>query len=799
MVRALRTVIAGTLLISASSCVYTAAEPYAELAAEPVPQQSYPAPAPQPYTQWPIRVDSPSGVIEVYQPQPETFQGDRLTARTAISLQPPGAQEPVFGAMWMNARVLTDRDTRTVTIQDTEIKRIRFPDTTDDQQKQFEQILQQQIPQMHITFSLDELLTSLDVTQKEQVAVAQLQTTPPRILFTTVPATLVTIDGQPQLQAVEQLRVMRVMNSPFIILFDMDSRHYFARAGDIWFTASDIGGQWGQAGAVPQPVMDAASRLTGPAPQPVPAPQPGAAPPPFAAPIPQPRQLIVAEEPTELISCDGEPRFTPLPGNDLLYVSNTQSDVFLDVGTQQNFVLLSGRWYQARLLQGPWEYVSSDKLPVSFASISLSSPKAHVLASIAGTVEAKDAKLDASIPQTAVIQRSAPVDFNVAYDGSPQFESIQESPVTYAVNTPEAVLSVGNHFYCCHQAVWYDAPTPTGPWIVCTVVPQPIYAIPPSCPIYNVRYCYVYDYTPDVVYCGYLPGYLGCYIFGPTVVYGTGFYYHGWYHTWYYPRPWTFGCGARYDIRVSTWAYGAPYGWEDRWVVHDHDEHGWWGPRGYLSYRDLPRLRDSRPIEVRQTEIHNTFVNLNLYNRTENVRRNVTINRNVTVNRNETINRAEPKVNEGRGTYNPPTNRNPSTYQNNIYAGHDGQVYRRTDQGWEQRNRQGWTKMNEVPEARKAAPEEIRGRESSPPPQVERRGETPQRSAPQPEPPRRSEPQPSRNPPGLEADHVARQRGEERARPEPAPRNEPPPRNEGGSHGNNNTSGNNQNNSGRGK
>jgi len=34
-----------------------------------------------------------------------------------------------------------------------------------------------------------------------------------------------------------------------------------------------------------------------------------------------------------------------------------------------------------------------------------------------------------------------------------------------------------------------------------------------------------------------------------------------------------------------------------------------------------------------------------------------------------------------------------------VYAGHDGQVYRRTNDGWEQRGKQGWQKLNTVPEA----------------------------------------------------------------------------------------------------
>jgi hypothetical protein len=660
-------------------------------------------------TQWPLRMDTSSGQIAVYQPQPETFEGDKLTARAAISLAPPGAAEPVFGALWMQARVSTDRDSRTVTILDTQVKRVRFPDSDDGQQSQFAQVIEREFPRMNVTFSLDELLASLEVVEKEKVNAEQLQTAPPRIIVTNISSTLVVIDGDPKLQPVEQTRVMRVVNTPFILLLDMDSKRYFIKAGDAWFSATDVKGQWTPASNIPAAVADTAAKLAPPPAQN----NANGAPAPVAAPLPLPRQVIVVTEPAELISTDGPPTYTPVQGNDLLYVSNTQSDVFMEVGTQTTYVLLSGRWYRSRSLQGPWEYVAADKLPQAFANIPPNSPKGYVLASVAGTPEARDARYDAAIPQTAAVRRTGGEPLNVAYDGQPQFVSVQDSPVQYATNTPESVLLVDGRYYCCHQAVWYESPVAAGPWSVCVSVPRPIYALPPSCPVYHVRYCYVYDYTPDVVYCGYVAGYTGCYVYGPTVVYGTGYYYGGWYGTRYYARPWTWGCGVRYDPYVATWGFGASYGWDRRWLVRDDDrhEHGWFGPRGYVGYRGLSRVNNVN-------ELRDTHVNLNIYNRTENITRNVTINRNVninrtnnrdvTINRNEggrgdraaaEANRGRNETAAGRGGYNPPTANRGATYQNNIYAGHDGQIYRRTDNGWEQRSRQGWQKLNNVPEA----------------------------------------------------------------------------------------------------
>ena len=48
---------------------------------------------------WPKEIDSPEFKIILYQPQLETFTGNQLTARAAVSVQKNGAANPVFGAV----------------------------------------------------------------------------------------------------------------------------------------------------------------------------------------------------------------------------------------------------------------------------------------------------------------------------------------------------------------------------------------------------------------------------------------------------------------------------------------------------------------------------------------------------------------------------------------------------------------------------------------------------------------------------------------------------------------------------
>jgi hypothetical protein len=99
-----------------------------------------------------------------------------------------------------------------------------------------------------------------------------------------------------------------------------------------------------------------------------------------------------------------------------------------------------------------------------------------------------------------------------------------------------------------------------------------------------VKYVYIYDYTPEVVYVGYTPGYVHSYVYGGCVYYGTGWYYRPWYGTYYYPRPVTYGFGVHYNPYTG-WGFsfgvsvGGPAGWFS--VGFHSPRYGYWGPAGY--------------------------------------------------------------------------------------------------------------------------------------------------------------------------------------------------------------------------
>jgi hypothetical protein len=151
--------------------------------------------------------------------------------------------------------------------------------------------------------------------------------------------------------------------------------------------------------------------------------------------------VYVSTAPAELLRTQGQALYDPVYGTSLVYVSNTGSDRFRDNANNEYYVLIAGRWFVSHSLQnGPWTYVSGTSLPSGFAQIPPYSLKASVLVSVPGTPQAKEALIANEIPQTATITRSA-AKLTVSYSGTPIFQPIEGTELTYAVNTSTPVIN----------------------------------------------------------------------------------------------------------------------------------------------------------------------------------------------------------------------------------------------------------------------------------------------------------------------------------------------------------------------
>jgi hypothetical protein len=708
-------------------------------------------------SRWPMHTTATDGAdVTIFQPQLEDFQGDMISARAAVAVVQQGEEQPIFGAIWLQSRVATDRTACTVQVLDVAVTKMLFPGAPDISADTISDAVKQVILAQPITLSLDHLLASVEAIHKQTAAAAALQSTPPVIVFRDHPTVKVQYDGTPRLEpAAGAGAIGRVVNTPFFVALDPASHTYFLKGAGHWFSAPDPIGPFAYAAAAPPAIAQLADQSGYVDPQ---------------QPIPDGEakglEILTATDPTELIWTDGPVQLSTIPGTALLYWRNTDSDVFLDINNQQLYVLLSGRWYTAEGVKGPWSYVAPNDIPADFAKISPDSPKAAVLASVPGTQQAKDAIADTYIPQTAAIDANNFNQPDVQYDGDPDFQAIDGANCSYADNCQCPVILCSGQYYCCYNAVWYQCDHPRGRWDLCHRVPREIYTIPPSCPIYSVRFCYIYGSNGKVVWVGYTPGYLGCYVSGEAnVVYGTGYRYSPWFRDHFIPRPATFGFAAQYHPYTGHWgfAFGLASGGGGTWIdaaAKTHPQIAWFGFGGFRPTRPTAAVKIDRTLGDATNAQRMTY-DQNIFQRRTDLHLDVP------------------------GVVRPPVAHPPAApvqkpvdfpalNDNNVFVNERGDVYRHTDNGWERRDGDQWRSQ---PEAKPGQEEE---HHENNPPVAEPPRDEPRQEAPRQEAPRQESPA---GPP--EQDFRAREEGDDRGRvdnPPPAPPPAPAPAPEEPSH-----------------
>src|SRR5262249_10993441 len=544
--------------------------------------------------------------------------------------------------------------------------------------------------------------------KNEPPAGVQLNNDPPKIFVGYRPSILLSVNGEPVLSQAPNTNLKFVVNTEGPLFFDETGSTYYLAVGEQWLTANWLDGQWSPSKKLP-PEMSK-----------VPQDKQWSALKKFIPPAANPKgpapDVFYSDKPAEIILFDGQPAYTQIPDTQLEYATNTSSVVFQYKPTKQFYYLTAGRWFSAADLQGPWTYATPN-LPADFAKAPSSSPASAILASVPGTEEAKDAVLLAQVPTTMTVKPTeAAAKAKVAYAGDPKFEPIKGTSMKYATNTTDKVIKVGDVYYLCLQGVWFMSPTPTGPWSTCMSVPNEIYTIPSSSPVYNVTYVTQTANPDGTVTSNYTAGYLGTFILGAAtgaiLADGSGYWWPPYcYGGASYPYPATY-CGAYYGYGYH---YGTPY------YDYNTGAYGWhgtaYGPygsatagAGYNPYTGTYArgASVSTPYGTRSAaQAYNPYTGTYAQTRqgsspnaqwgSSYVSRG---NQSATMRHYSTTNGTVAGVSTSQGGKaagastawgNTAAGK---TASGNTYAAHDGNVYKNTGNGWEKYNNGSWNSVN---------------------------------------------------------------------------------------------------------
>lgn len=375
---------------------------------------------------------------------------------------------------------------------------------------------------------------------------------PPRIIVSEEPMRLMLIDGAPVRVAIESTQLEFVVNTDWTIFHDLGSRSWFVLDQGSWLRNNMLSsGSWISTQDLPRDFLTLQVNSDWP--------EVAAALPPRAPSTP-PLPVVISYEPTELVLIDGDAVLESVAGSGLQFVANTANDLFILDG--RYYLLLSGRWFTTRNVHKKWYPVR--ELPQEFAAIPPDHPRAHVLAAVPGTEQARLAMAQAAQPVTRMVAAGDGSGLAVPWIGEPQFVEIEGTALRRGQNTPYAVILNNNFYYLCHEGAWYRSGSPTGPWAAAREIPEAIYSIPPTDPAYNVTFVRVKsfdDSTGQVAYDS-TGGYYGRYSTGSTVVYGTGWYHPGYYDRsayWRYPN--AYGYWGPSVGPYGPYGFAYPYGY----------------------------------------------------------------------------------------------------------------------------------------------------------------------------------------------------------------------------------------------
>jgi hypothetical protein len=545
---------------------------------------------------WPRLVNTAGHMsLAIYEPQVESWNGANLVARSVVEVRAEGAQSTTqsttqsamqsathYGVVTFEARTLTDKGTRVVSIDDVRIRGADFPSASPAQSAAWGGEIAASFKGQMRTIALDRMEAAMAVVEVSKAAEpGPLRNEPPRIVFSSAAAVLVAVDGEPRYGAMQGTPYERLINTRPLVLRGGDGVHYL-KIFDGWMSAPALAGPWQVVSAPPKALAGAFKKalaaglvdpLSGQATQDRAAPR-------LADHVPA---IVVSSVPTELIVTEGAPRFVPVAGTALQYVENTTGTVFRDGADGRLYVLVAGRWFRAAGDRGPWEFVAANALPGDFSKIPDDSPKENAKASVAGTVQAREAAIAAQLPQTAAVRIAGTTLAPPRFDGAPVFRRIEGTALWYAANSPTPIIrDADGRLYAVENGVWFTAGDVHGPWAVAQSVPPALYSIPASSPLHYVTYVRIYSVTPSTVYVGYSPGYTGAIVDPATgvVIYGTGYAYSPWVGSVWYGAPVTYGYGAA--VAYTPWtgwavAFGLGWAWGAATVAT-----GWgWGPYPY--------------------------------------------------------------------------------------------------------------------------------------------------------------------------------------------------------------------------
>jgi hypothetical protein len=196
----------------------------------------------------------------------------------------------------------------------------------------------------------------------------------PQVLFASVPTELIVTDGKPAAEPIEGAKGLEFVRNTESPLFRIEDRWYYLVAGR-WFTTGKLDrGPWTYVTELPEafsliPTDHPRAAVRASVPGTIEARMAA-----LEALLPTKVAAARSDPPPVDVSYAGEPEFEPVPGAGVSRAANSGFDIVEYQGFY--YLLYSGVWYQAPAPTGPWTVTAT--VPAAIYQIPPSSPSYHV-------------------------------------------------------------------------------------------------------------------------------------------------------------------------------------------------------------------------------------------------------------------------------------------------------------------------------------------------------------------------------------------------------------------------------------
>src|SRR5690349_11412634 len=345
---------------------------------------------------WPRAYSTPAGAtVILYEPQVASWTDQkRAVLYLAVSYTPKGAEKPALGTITLEADTTVAVAERLVNFSDLAITASTFTTLTDEQRQAAVADINTHMPPESRVIALDRVLAYVDKSRIVPKNIEGLKADPPVIFYSATPAVLVNIDGEPIWSAIKDNDLKFAVNTNWDLFQYPPTATFYLLKDKSWLQASSVTGPWKPAGALPDSFkklpaddnwQEARAAIPG-------------------APLTKTPTVFVSTKPAELILLTGAPNYLLVTGTNLVWLSNTESDVFRLGKAGAVYFLVSGRWFTAPDFTGPWTF-ATPTLPEDFKKIPVAHQRSRVLASVPGTPQAAEAVMLAQVPETARIDK----------------------------------------------------------------------------------------------------------------------------------------------------------------------------------------------------------------------------------------------------------------------------------------------------------------------------------------------------------------------------------------------------------